>query len=251
MPTLTPASEEYHGEIINRLHAQPISVNYFDPDRAVTTDHVKRIFGERALSLDDYGILALTEAVAKQKKGATQWGKQNVQNRIIANLQELGLVEVQSWKDVQDTHKDDVDGRLLATYWNACYGMFEGQHSDWELGMETKYMTEVVKFEYAPQEKADGHTSETKGCFARLFVRCKGASLSSLRAIGRNSHGNEFKLKRTKEEMVGATRFKKRKKGETLGCFAVAKGEKLYDQKEMEAKEKKVSFFAFNNCFLK
>lgn len=128
--------------------------------------------------------------------------------------------------------------------------MFEGQHSDWELGMETKYMTEVAKFEYAPQEKADGHTGETKGCFARLFVPCKGASLLSLRAIGRNSHGNEFKLKRTKEEMVGAARFKKRKKGKTLGCFAVAKGEKLYDPKEMEAKEEKVSFFAFNNCFL-
>ena len=220
MPTRTGRDFE---PSIDELTSMPISHDYFMIDKKLTIGHIQAVFGECTVNLSQATLEKLLKKVQSDKEDAGHWGRNQVQRRMVENLQALGVNNVNTWRGLLKAWKADGSKQMANRMWNACYGLFD-RDTGWQDDMENEYMT-MKGYRYVSD--AD---REKRGCFAKLFSSCKINSIKIINKVGRKSHGTEIRLKRTAEEIQKSTGglFMKRKAGKTLGSFATVQGKNLY-----------------------
>ena len=96
----------------------------------------------------------------------------------------------------------------------AVYGYFD-ENPRWEEAMERDYL----KMNCLAFDDWVGGKAGPKGCVARLFSECKKEIIKAINRYGDGSHSGRIRMKRTPEEVLLLGKYKKRKKGTTLGGF--------------------------------
>ena len=214
-------------EAVEHLHKEPIHHLYFKPNVDTTVGHAQATFGDRTVGMSEQALQLLLEHAKAAKKEATGWGDQAVQQMIIGHMRQLGHDNIYTWRDVKECWKQNGNEDAARSMWDACCGCFD-RKPGWEVELESKYM--AMKHLTYHAEKG-----ESKGCFAKLFSNSKCTRVKAINRVGGRSHGGLTRVQRTKEEVAAGKRFKKRRKGTTLGGFATIGGKEIFEP------EKKVS----------
>lgn len=166
-------------------------------------------------------MLSLTRAVKEMRKEAITFGLQWVESTIVRHALKMGFKCLSSWKSISNCWKGNKSGSFSPYLFELLYTQFDKQPG-WENNLEDNYM-ELKKYKYKHQDKP------MKGSFARVFRWCLNLRIKNIRDLGTKHHGNEIRKKRFTDEITEKTKYKKRKQGETLGCFAVIAGERKYN----------------------
>jgi hypothetical protein len=205
-----------------RLIALPFHRELFKSDGAVTQGQVLSAFGNVTLGLSEEVITALVEKVELIKSDVRSWGLQQVKAKIVQHFNQCSQMRsfgtigqvAEYWKQ---TGTVEAAGKL----WYACYGAFD-EEPGWDVQLEKSYM-EMCEYKY----KETG--VKKKGCFARSIGLRKTDIIKSINRKSATTHKGSIRMKRSSEEMDEKTRFKKRKKGTTIGGFAKLDGQVKYD----------------------
>ena len=213
-----------------------ISRSLFLPTTAITLHHVEQVFGAATITMSEEEKEGLVSFAKKAKREATRYGDHNVKAMIVDHMKAFGY-ELASWSELLDEFRKNDTEEFAADLWSACFGMFD-KMPGWERKMEMEYM-QLRKFEYhCGVAYEDGKVP--KGCFARLFSNVKNDKVKNLNRFGKSGHGGFIKLHRDKSEITEETRGKKRKKGTTLGSFAVVRGKNHFNPENTIQKRIKV-----------
>lgn len=194
------------------LKGQDLSRHWFPVGKSISQDYVKAVCGVQTYEWTQREYEAVMKKMRRDKKDIYSYGKGQLESQILANIRKDG-VEVGTFQELKEMFKDDDSPIFAAKLWKACYGSFD--ENRWELEMETEYMT----MNGLTYEKKAHAKQVPKGCFARELSRCKCELLKSINKAAKRAHGGQIRIKRKSEEMDQENRWKRRKKGETLGMF--------------------------------
>lgn len=164
---------------------------------------------------------SLIFAITEMRKEAITYGTMWVEGKIVQHALKIGFKTLTSWKAICECWKYNESGSFSPYLFELMYALFD-KLPGWESSLENSYM-ELNNFSYKPQDKP------MKGSFARVFRWCLNLRVKNIRSLGKKYHDNEIRKKRLTDEITDETRYKKRRKGETLGCFAIIGGERQYD----------------------
>ena len=232
MPALmeTPLTDESVEDAVARIHQKPIHPLYFLPDRDINVGHVRSVFGDETVGQDGDVLEALVQKVKSVKKDAFSWGNQQIEQQIIAHLSELGPGRnISNFSQVLQYWKEDGSVEAAGKLWDAVYGAFD-RKPGWEVELEKTYM-KMKGFTY--------RELQGKGCFAKLFSISKNTRIKAINQASKTTHKGQIRLKRKSAEVDPKTKFKKRKKGTTLGGFAVLNGEVKFNPDQAVAEARK------------
>ena len=164
------------------------------------------------------------------KADALGWATAKVNEKICGRMMQLGH-DTPTWralirktKSVEPTELVD----FMIHLWDACYGQFDLQYG-WEASLEDEFM-EMRGFSYAPS------SSNKKGCIAKTITVAKTGRVKAINHCCSEQHGMKVNKSRSKSQMraEGVSRFKKRPKGETLGCGFIVDG-RMMSHEEFQA----------------
>ena len=195
------------------LIKRPIAQNYFQVGKGVTVGHVQAVFGQGTVGVSQEVLDALVRKVKHDKANAKQWGMQEVKENILRGYCSSVPSDpcTYTWKELMSKWAEDEGGDMVKRMWHACYGNFDDQHG-WDKELERIYM-DNNRLTY------DKPLGKSKGCYSRLFTHCKSETIKAINRIAERTHRNVIRMKRTSDEVKSMGRYKKRKKGTTLGGF--------------------------------
>ena len=207
---------------VAQLIALPFHRELFKPDGAVTQGQVLSAFGNVTLGLSEEVITALVQKVQLIKSDVRSWGLQQVRAKIVQHFNQCSqLRSFCTIGEVADYWKDNGTVDAAGKLWFACYGAFD-EEPEWDVKLEQSYM-EMCEYTYR-------ETGERKkGCFARTIGQRKTDIIKSINRKAATTHQGFIRMKRSSEEMDEKTKYKKRKKGTTLGGFAKLDGQVKYE----------------------
>ena len=206
--------EPLYYDLINQPRAQ----NYFQVGRGMTVGHVQAVFGQRTVGASQNLLDALVRKVKNDKMEAKMWGLNEVQQQILKGYSNSVRSDptTYTWKELMSKWSNDKEGRMTKRMWHACYGDFD-ERDGWDRDLELIYMEKNQLTYDKPLERR-------KGCYSRMFSHCKSEAIKAINRIAERTHGNIIRMKRTSEEVESIGRYKKRKKGTTLGGFCSRDG---------------------------
>jgi len=230
---------------VAELIAQPLHPELFQPAGAVTQGQVLSAFGNVTVGLHKDVINALVTKVQGIKTDVRSWGLHQVRAKIVQHFNHCSPGgSFCTIGQVADYWKDNGTVEAAGKLWYACYGAFDDEPG-WDVQLERTYM-EMCDYTYKETE------DKKKGCFARTIGQRKTDILKMINRASGNTHGGLIRMKRLAEEIDEKNKFKKRKKGTTLGGFVKLDGQVKYDPEQVvnnvkhEIDEKKV-----RNCWLR
>jgi hypothetical protein len=224
---------------VAELISQPLHPELFQPAGAVTQGQVLSAFGNVTVGLHKDVINALVTKVQGIKTDVRSWGLHQVRAKIVQHFNHCSPGgSFCTIGQVADYWKDNGTVEAAGKLWYACYGAFDDEPG-WDVQLERTYM-EMCDYTY--RETAD----RKKGCFARTIGQRKTDILKMINRASGKTHRGLIRMKRLAEEIDEKNKFKKRKKGTTLGGFVKLDGQVKYDPEQVvnnvkhENDEKKV-----------
>jgi hypothetical protein len=167
-------------------------------------------------------IASLVDRVQGIKADVRSWGLHQVRAKIVKNFNQVSpggsfaaITQIANYWSQNGTVK--AAGKL----WYACYGAFDDEPG-WDLKLEQMYME---KYEYTYRVTED----RRKGCFARTIGQRKTDIIKMINRASEKTHHGLIRLKRLSGEIDEKTKFKKQKKGTTLGGFVKLDGQVKYE----------------------
>jgi hypothetical protein len=231
---------------VTELFSQPLHPELFHPASAVTQGHVLSAFGNVTVGLPTEVIDALVERVQGIKTNVRSWGIHQVRSKIVLYFNQTSPGgSYCTIGQVADYWKENGTVEAAAKLWYACYGAID-KEPGWEKELERKYM-EISSYTYRLTD------NRKKGCFARTIGQRKSDIIKMINRASETTHHGVIRMKRLPDEIDEKTKFKKRKKGTTLGGFVKLDGQVKYEPHQVvvtsvvnEKEEKKVRWkFAF------
>ena len=207
---------------LDSFFKQPLSKQFFDPNRETQLDNVRSCFGESTLFLSNEQLEGLLKRVNFIKTDVRSWGKTMCKQYMLSVFQRF-VPAITHWRGLQLFIKNAPAGDETLSNWFDCmYTLFEDYktaHGEgWEETMEREYMKDK-QFTYLPD--SNERDRELKGCIARMITVSIGDVRKNLNRYGRMGELGALKISRTAEEVKETGKYKKRKKGETLGVWNV------------------------------
>lgn len=211
---------------VTQLISQPLHPELFQPASAVTQGQVLSAFGNVTVGLPKDVIEALVEKVQVIKNDVRSWGLHQVRSKIVKHFNQISPGgSYCTIGQVADYWKENGTVEAAAKLWYACYGAFDDEPG-WEKELERTYM-DMCSYTYKVTE------DRRKGCFARTIGQRKSDVIKMINRASDKSHRGLIRMKRLPEEMNETTKFKKRKKGTTLGGFVKLDGQVKYKPEEV------------------
>jgi hypothetical protein len=211
---------------VTQLISQPLHPELFQPASAVTQGQVLSAFGNVTVGLPKEVIEALVEKVQAIKNDVRSWGLHQVRSKIVKHFNQSSPGgSYCTIGQVADYWKENGTLEAAAKLWYACYGAFNDEPG-WEKELERSYM-DMCSYTYKVTEV------RKKGCFARTIGQRKSDVIKMINRASEKSHQGVIRMKRLPEEMNETTKFKKRKKGTTLGGFVKLDGHVKYKPEEV------------------
>ena len=211
---------------VTQLISQPLHPELFQPASAVTQGQVLSAFGNVTVGLPKDVIEALVEKVQVIKNDVRSWGLHQVRSKIVKHFNQISPGgSYCTIGQVADYWKENGTVEAAAKLWYACYGAFDDEPG-WEKELERTYM-DMCSYTYKMTE------DRRKGCFARTIGQRKSDVIKMINRASDKSHCGLIRMKRLPEEMNETTKFKKRKKGTTLGGFVKLDGQVKYKPEEV------------------
>ena len=237
---MSATADEATEDRVAQLIAQPLHPELFKPATEVTQAQVLSAFGNVTVGLHQDVIDALVEKVQGIKTDVRSWGLHQVRAKIVKNFNQSSPGgSFCTIGQVAEYWKENGTVEAAGNLWYACYGAFDDEPG-WEIKLEKQYMDMC---EYTYREIVE----RRKGCFARTIGQRKTDIIKMINRATEKTHKGLIRMKRTGDEIDGKTKFKKRKKGTTLGGFVMLDGDVKYDPKQVvTTKEEKV-----RTCWLK
>ncbi len=218
---------------IAELIGQPLHPELFKPAGSVTQCQVLSAFGNVTVGLHKDVIEALVEKVQSIKTDVRSWGLHQVRAKIVKNFNQCSPGgSFCTIGQVADYWKENGTVEAAGKLWYACYGAFDDEPG-WEVNLEQMYM-EMCEYTY---RATDGRR---KGCFSRTIGQRKTDIIKMINRASEKTHHGVIRMKRLPEEMDAKTKFKKRKKGTTLGGFVKLDGQVKYEPQQHKIEETKV-----------
>jgi hypothetical protein len=238
-------TEESIDDRVAQLITQPLHPELFKPSGAVTQGQVLSAFGNVTVGLHIDVIAALVEKVQGIKTDVRSWGLHQVRAKIVKNFNQCSPGgSFCTIGQVADYWKENGTVEAAGKLWYACYGAFDDEPG-WDVQLEQMYM-EMCEYTYRVTE------DRRKGCFARTIGQRKTDIIKMINRASEKTHQGLIRMKRLPEEIDEKTKFKKRKKGTTLGGFVKLDGQIKYEPGQVvtsvlhKMEEKKV-----RKCLLK
>ena len=231
---------------VTQLISQPLHPELFQPASAVSQAQVLSAFGNVTVGLPKDVIVALVKKVQEIKTDVRSWGLHQVRSKIVKHFNQTSPGgSYCTIGRVADYWNDNGTVEAAAKLWYACYGAFD-KEPGWEKELERKYM-EISSYTYRLTD------NRKKGCFARTIGQRKSDIIKMINRASETTHHGVIRMKRLPDEIDEKTKFKKRKKGTTLGGFVKLDGQVKYEPHQVvvtsvvnEKEEKKVRWkFAF------
>ena len=218
----TDADESTEEERVAQLIAQPLHPELFKPAGAVTQGQVLSAFGNVTVGSHKDVIEALVEKVQEIKTDVRSWVLQQVRAKIVQHFTQCSPGRsFCSIEQVADYWKENGTFKAAGMLWYACYGAFNDEPG-WDVKLEQQYM-EMCEYTYR-------ETGERKkGCFARTIGQRKTDIIKLINRKAATTDQGLIRMQRSSEEMDEKTKYKKRKKGTTLGGFAKLDGQVKYE----------------------
>jgi hypothetical protein len=218
---------------VAELIGQPLHPELFKPAGSVTQCQVLSAFGNVTVGLHKDVIEALVEKVQSIKTDVRSWGLHQVRAKIVKNFNQCSPGgSFCTIGQVADYWKENGTVEAAGKLWYACYGAFDDEPG-WEVNLEQTYM-EMCEYTYRATE------GRRKGCFSRTIGQRKTDIIKMINRASENTHHGVIRMKRLPEEMDAKTKFKKRKKGTTLGGFVKLDGQVKYEPQQHKIEETKV-----------
>ena len=218
---------------VAELIGQPLHPELFKPAGSVTQCQVLSAFGNVTVGLHKDVIGALVEKVQSIKTDVRSWGLHQVRAKIVKNFNQCSPGgSFCTIGQVADYWKENGTVEAAGKLWYACYGAFDDEPG-WEVNLEQMYM-EMCEYTY---RATDGRR---KGCFSRTIGQRKTDIIKMINRASEKTHHGVIRMKRLPEEMDAKTKFKKRKKGTTLGGFVKLDGQVKYEPQQHKIEETKV-----------
>jgi len=206
------SEESTEESAVAHLIAQPLHPELFKPAGVVTERQVLSAFGNVTVGLHKDVIAALVDKVQGIKTDVRSWGLQKVRAKIVQNFTQCSPGgSICSIEQVAEYWKANGTAEAAGKLWYACYGAFDDEPG-WDVKLEKEYMGMC---EYTYREIED----KRKGCFARTIGQRKTDIIKMINRASEKTHQGVIRLQRLPEEMDEKTKYKKRKKGTTLGGF--------------------------------
>jgi hypothetical protein len=216
---------------VAQLIAQPLHPELFQPAGAVSEGQVLSAFGNVTVGLRDDVIAALVGKVKSIKTDVRSWGLHQVRAKIVQNFNQCSPGgSFCTIAQVADYWKENGTVEAAGKLWYACYGAFDDEPG-WEVQLEQKYM---LMCDYTYRVIDD----PKKGCFARTIGQRKTDIIKMINRASDKTHRGLIRMKRLPEEIDEKTKFKKRKKGTTLGGFVKLDGQVKYEPEQVVASVK-------------
>jgi hypothetical protein len=226
-------SEESIEDRVAELIGQPLHPELFKPAGSVTQCQVLSAFGNVTVGLHKDVIAALVEKVQSIKTDVRSWGLHQVRAKIVKNFNQCSPGgSFCTIGQVADYWKENGTVEAAGKLWYACYGAFDDEPG-WEVNLEQTYM-EMCEYTYRATE------GRRKGCFSRTIGQRKTDIIKMINRASVNTHHGVIRMKRLPEEVDAKTKFKKRKKGTTLGGFVKLDGQVKYEPQQHKIEETKV-----------
>ena len=223
---LSPTTDDSIEDRVAQLIAQPLHPELFKPAGAVTQGQVLSAFGNVTVGLHDDVIAALVEKVRHIKTDVRSWGLQQVRSKIVQHLNECSPGDsFCSIDQVAEFWRDNGTVEAAGKLWYACYGAFD-EEPGWDVKLEGRYL-QMCQYTYQATEE------KKKGCFARTISQRKSDIIKMINRASEKTHKGQIRLKRLSEEIEASTKFKKRKRGTTLGGFAKLDGKVQYKPEQV------------------
>jgi len=220
------AEESSIEDRVTELFSQPLHPELFQPASAVTEGHVLSAFGNVTVGLPREVIDALVERVQSIKTNVRSWGLHQVRSKIVLYFNQSSPGgSYCTIGQVADYWKENGTVEAAAKLWYACYGAFD-KEPGWEKELERKYM-EISSFTYRLTD------NRKKGCFARTIGQRKLDIIKMINRASETTHEGVIRMKRLPDEIDEKTKFKKRKKGTTLGGFVKLDGQVKYEPQQV------------------
>jgi hypothetical protein len=211
---------------VAQLISQPLHPELFQPAGAVTQDHVLSAFGNVTVGLHKDVIRALVEKVQGMKTDVRSWGLHQVRAKIVQHFNQCSPGGTFcSIGQVAEYWKDNGTVEAAGKLWFACYGAFDNEPG-WDVQLEEQYM-KMCQYKYKLTE------DKRKGCFARTIGQRKTDVIKTINRASEKTHHGLIRMKRLSEEIDEKTKFKKRKKGTTLGGFVRLDGQVKYAPEQL------------------
>ena len=168
----------------------------------------------------------LVSRVTQMRKDATQWGNQKVETMIVSKMRDCGH-SLNTWRDLKDAWKSTGELKFAARLWVACFGQFEGvEGGGWERRLEKECMAQNG-IRYKTNSAAG--SAGVKGCFSKVFSRCKTDRMKALAGATKATHGGQIRKHRNASGINPQNMWKKRPKGDTLGPWLVMDGVEYHE----------------------
>ena len=211
---------------VAHLIQQPLHPELFKPAGSVTQGQVLSAFGNVTVGLPVDVIEALVEKVQGIKTDVRSWGLHQVRAKIVKHFNQCSPGgSFCTIGQVADYWKENGTVESAGKLWYACYGAFDDEPG-WEAQLEQKYM-HMCDYTYRVTE------DRKKGCFARTIGQRKTDIIKMINRASEKTHHGLIRMKRLSEEIDQRTKFKKRKKGTTLGGFVKLDGVVKYDPEQV------------------
>jgi hypothetical protein len=212
---------------VAQLIAQPLHPELFKPAGAVTQGQVLSAFGNVTVGLHDDVIAALVDKVQGIKTDVRSWGLHQVRAKIVQNFNQCSPGgSFCTIGQVADYWKENGTVEAAGKLWYACYGAFDNEPG-WDVQLEKMYM-EMCEYTYRATTEA-----RRKGCFARTIGQRKTDIIKMVNRASEKTHRGLVRMKRLSTEIDAKTKFKKRKKGTTLGGFVNLDGQVKYEPEQV------------------
>jgi len=215
---------------VAELIGQPLHPELFKPAGSVTQCQVLSAFGNVTVGLHKDVIEALVEKVQSIKTDVRSWGLHQVRAKIVKHFNQCSPGgSFCTIGQVADYWKENGTVEAAGKLWYACYGAFDDEPG-WEVNLEQTYM-EMCEYTYRATE------GRRKGCFSRTIGQRKTDIIKMINRASEKTHHGVIRMKRLPEEMDAKTKFKKRKKGTTLGGFVKLDGQVKYEPQQHKIEE--------------